>query len=207
MEGENQIRRNEIMNQPVEDMIEIEDPRANLQPIPGPGENQDVQNQELENQEVANPLLANVVPGPQDRRAEIQQNALEESLNRPKLEPKFSDEILKELNLLDLRVQENQKLSPNHLGVVYYTLDDDGKTVIYNQDKFAINGQDEIGEIKEIIKSNGVKSVSSSKKSWFGGKKYTRRVKHGSKTKKHFTSHLDNKKSLSKHKRRKTNRK
>ena len=87
--------------------------------------------------------------------------------------------------------------------------ENDGKTVIYNQDKFAINGQEELGEIKEIIKSNGVKTVSSNKQSWFGagGKKYTRRVKHGSKTKKHFTSHLDNKKSLSKHKRRKTNRK
>jgi len=170
---------------------------------------------DVELDEVLNPIQGQGVPGPEvvpepeDIRAGIQQNALDEALNRPNLEPKFSDEILKELSLLDLRIQENQKLSPNHLGVVYYTLDDDGKTVIYNQDKFAINGQEELGEIKEIIKSNGVKTVSSNKQSWFGAgrKKYTRRVKHGSKTKKHFTSHLDNKKSLSKHKRRKTNRK
>lgn len=166
----------------------------------------------MEEENMENPLLNNIEQDVEERaRAEqerIQRASLDEALNRPEIAPKFSDDILRNFTLLDLRIKENQTLSPNHLGIVYYKLDDDGKTVIYNQDKYLINDQEELDETKDIIKkSSGAKTFSSKKTSWFGGNKYTRRINKHSKTKKQLGSYLENRKSKSKHKRSKTHRK
>jgi hypothetical protein len=165
----------------------------------------------MDEENVGNPLINNIEQDADEMaRAEqerIQRASLDEALNRPEIAPKFSDDILRNFTLLDLRIKENQTLSPNHLGVVYYKLDDDGKTVIYNQDKYLINDQEELAETKDIIKSSGAKTFSSKKTSWLGGNKYTRRINKHSKTKKQLGSYLENRKSQSKHKRSKTHRK
>ena len=166
----------------------------------------------MDEENVLNPLINNVEQDAEEmaraERDRIQRDSMIEQVTRPEIAPKFSDDILRNFTLLDLRIKENQTLSPNHLGVVYYKLDDDGKTVIYNQDKYLINDQEENVETKEIIKkSSGAKTFSSKKTSWLGGNKYTRRINKHSKTKKQLGSYLEKRKSQSKHKRSKTHRK
>ena len=165
----------------------------------------------MDEENVLNPLINNVEQDDEEmaraERDRIQRDSMIEQVTRPELVAKFSDDILSKFTLLDLRIKENQTLSPNHLGVVYYKLDDDGKTVIYNQDKYLINDQGKNFETKEIIKSSGAKTFSSKKTRWFGGNKYTRRINKHSKTKKQLGSYLENRKSQSKHKRSKTHRK